>query len=117
MSSILEEAQTIIWGDREQTYGDPAKNLRAIADLWEMYLHHRGLLDENADSLRIEDVAQMMILLKVARLINTPDHRDSLVDLAGYAGLMERVQSAKAGRTSQPDTPSTGISQAPTFVL
>lgn len=94
MPTILEEAQEIIYGDREQTYGDPGKNLRNIANLWEMYLHGRGLYDDAADSLRPEDVALMMILLKVARLINTPNHRDSLVDIAGYAALIEKVQRA-----------------------
>jgi hypothetical protein len=92
MPSILEEAQEIIYGDREKTYGNPRKNLAAIASLWEMYLYHKGLLLENSEELRPEDVALMMMLLKVARMINDPTHRDSLVDLAGYAGLIERVQ-------------------------
>jgi hypothetical protein len=93
--TILDEAKEIIHGDREATYGDPSKNLRAIADLWEMYLHHRGLINEYSDSLRPEDVAQMMILLKVARLINQPDHHDSQVDICGYAALIERIQECK----------------------
>lgn len=95
MSTVLDEAKEIIHGDREATYGDPGKNLRAIADLWEMYLHHRGLLNENADSLRVEDVAQMMILLKIARLINQPTHRDSQVDICGYTALIERIQACQ----------------------
>jgi len=37
-------------------------------------------------------VCQMMILLKVARLANDPRHRDSQIDLCGYAALMERIQ-------------------------
>lgn len=92
MKNILKEAEKIIYGDREKTYGDPAKNLRAIASLWEMYLYERGVLDQNSDGLRPEDVANMMILLKVARLINDPKHRDSLVDICGYAALVERIQ-------------------------
>lgn len=92
MKNILKEAEKIIYGDREKTYGDPAKNLRAIASLWEMYLYERGVLDQNSDSLRPEDIANMMILLKVARLINDPKHRDSLVDICGYAALVERIQ-------------------------
>ncbi len=90
--SILEEAHDIIYGDREQTYGNPAKNLENIANLWEMYLRGRGVLDENCDGLFAQDVALMMILLKTARLINTPDHRDSLVDIAGYAALVDRIR-------------------------
>jgi hypothetical protein len=31
----------------------------------------------------------MMIILKIARLQQTPDHRDSLCDLVGYSGTIE----------------------------
>ena len=30
--NVLQEAEQIIYGDREQTYGAPGKNLQAIAD-------------------------------------------------------------------------------------
>jgi len=86
--NILEEAQTIIYGDREQTYGSPSKNLQQIADLWSVYLG-------NTTALTCEDVCNMMILLKVARLQNQPTHRDSQVDICGYAALMERIQTPK----------------------
>jgi hypothetical protein len=32
----------------------------------------------------------MMVLVKVARFANDPDHRDNLVDMCGYAALIER---------------------------
>jgi len=92
VSSILEEAQEIIYGDREQTYGAPGKNLENIANLWEMYLRGKGIIHEDCDGLFAQDVALMMVLMKTARLINTPDHRDSLVDICGYAALIERIQ-------------------------
>jgi hypothetical protein len=40
------------------------------------------------------DVCNMMVLLKVARLQQTPDnpHYDSLVDIAGYAASAWRAQ-------------------------
>lgn len=83
-SNVLREAENVIYGDREQTYGDPGKNLRRIAALWSAYLGFERTLEA-------DDVANMMILLKIARLINTPAHRDSLVDICGYAALIERV--------------------------
>ena len=82
-SSILDEAKEIIYGDREKTYGAPDKNLNMIAELWGAY---HGVL------FTAEDVCNMMILLKVARLANDPKHRDSQIDLCGYAALMERIQ-------------------------
>jgi len=86
--SVLQEAHTIIYGEREKTYGNPSKNLDTIAAFWTNFLGARGLV---CSSLSADDVAHMMILLKVARLANDPYHRDSLVDVCGYAALAERI--------------------------
>lgn len=85
--SILKEANAIIYGDREKTYGHPSKNLETIARMWNAYLDAKTT-DRN--QLNAKDVAGMMVLLKTARLANNPDHRDSLVDICGYAALIER---------------------------
>lgn len=87
--NILKEAEGIIYGDREKTYGKPSKNLTCIAQLWTAYLENRKHYD---DALTATDVAAMMALLKVARLANAPTHRDSLVDACGYLALIERCQ-------------------------
>lgn len=81
-NSVLREAEAIIYGDREQTYGDPSKNLKRIAALWDTYLDRE---------ITADDVANMMILLKIARLMNSPGHRDSLIDICGYTALVERI--------------------------
>ena len=81
--SVLSEANRIIYGDREKTYGSPSKNLKVIAEMWNAYLG-------NEVCLTAQDVCVMMILLKAARLGNTPGHRDSVVDICGYAALIER---------------------------
>jgi hypothetical protein len=93
MKNILKEAEEIIYGDREQTYGSPSKNLQLIANLWEIYLHGRGLLNVNGAGVSAEDVSLMMVLMKIARLTNTPDHRDSLVDICGYTALIDRINN------------------------
>lgn len=90
--SILQVAHEIIYGDREQTYGNPSKNLQAIADYWSIHLSQQ--LDEKI-VLTCDDVCEMMILLKVARLGNNPNHVDSLTDIAGYAALQHRVQTGQ----------------------
>lgn len=89
--SILKEAEEIIYGDREQTYGHPAKNLETIAKMWTAYLHGTGVLDLDV-GFEAKDVALMMALLKIARLANNPTHHDSLVDGAGYLALVERCE-------------------------
>lgn len=95
--TILDEAKNIIYGDRERAYGDPRFNLDTIAQLWTVYLRRKNPeLANNAftGDLAVtgEDVAQLMVLLKTARLIHHPDHRDSLTDQAGYAALQARIQ-------------------------
>jgi hypothetical protein len=45
---------------------------------------------EGEGELIDKDVALMMILLKTARLANDMTHRDSVVDICGYAALIER---------------------------
>jgi len=86
--NILQEANDIIHGDREQTYGDPGINLRRIANLWNAYLLNRPL-DEDP-SLGPRDVALMMALLKVAR--EQHQHKDdNLVDACGYLALINML--------------------------
>lgn len=86
--SVLAEAERVIYGDREKTYGDPGKNCRAIAAVWSQIL---GV------PVSDEQVCLCMVGVKLARLANDPTHRDSLVDVCGYAALLERIQRQKAG--------------------
>lgn len=83
--SILKEANAIIYGDREKTYGHPAKNLNTIAVTWNAYMMAKLERD-----ITPKDVAALMMLVKVARFANDPSHRDNLVDICGYAALVER---------------------------
>lgn len=80
--SIADKAKEIVMGDREKVHGHPSKNLDMIASLWSAYT---GLKIESTD------VANMMCLLKIARLKNNPEHEDSKVDLIGYAILHDMV--------------------------
>jgi hypothetical protein len=74
---VLEEADTLINGQRQEDYGTPRANFGVIADMWSAYL--------GAD-IEPRDVANMMALLKIARLRMT-NARDSAVDGAGYLAL------------------------------
>lgn len=90
--SVLEIANDIIYGDREQAYGSPRFNLDSIAQFWSVYLRRKFPGPSEGMEFTGEDVAQLMILLKTARLIHNPSHKDSLVDQAGYAALQGRIQ-------------------------
>ncbi|ACE79802.1 hypothetical protein KBG_54 [Mycobacterium phage KBG] len=80
--SILEEAQRLIHGPRNKNYGHPRENFADISALFSAYLE-RPISDL--------DVANLMILVKVARVKGTGYHRDSYTDIAGYAGCAERI--------------------------
>lgn len=75
-ASVLNEANRIVNGERANTYGGPEDSFKTIAALWGAY---------KGTQYTAADVAIMLALLKVARLRNSPNHRDSWVDLAGYA--------------------------------
>lgn len=85
--NILQEAEEIIYGDREQTYGRPDKNLNCIATMWTAYLQ-----STERDYITAQDVCNMMILLKTARAANA-FKRDNLVDICGYAALADRLEN------------------------
>lgn len=86
----LKTAHDIVHGDREKTYGDPGKNLRLIAQYWST---HTGI------TITETDVCIMMMLLKIARLKNNPDHVDSWIDIAGYAALKNKLDNSQPHRT------------------
>lgn len=88
--TVLEEANRIIYGDREQTYGHPAKNFEATASLWNGYFAAKFGLP-SWHGINAVDVAHMMILLKMAREVHM-HKRDNIVDMAGYAGCIQKME-------------------------
>lgn len=88
---VLEKAAAIVSGEREQEYGGPENSFGMIALLWSAYF-------ENVFKITAEDVAIMMLLLKVARL-ETSNYKsmDSWVDIAGYAACGAEIASRGAG--------------------
>ena len=78
-AEVLEKAALIVNGDRDKQYGNPEDNFSQIAELWCAYL---GV----PDLVGAEDVAIMMMLMKVARLgASEYQSEDSWIDIAGYA--------------------------------
>jgi len=85
--SVLHDADKLINGKREQDYGSPQINWRETASLWSAYL---------GTTITAKDAVLMMALMKVARMrhISMPmrDAKDSVIDAAGYIGLVERLE-------------------------
>ena len=78
---IVEKVCECIFKDRQNTYGKPEDNFQNIADYWNIYL---GIRDDTFKITK-QDVANMMVLLKVARMSSSPQHKDNYIDAAGYA--------------------------------
>ncbi len=87
---VLDKAKQLISNERVKHYGPPKKNFARIAKLWSVILERE---------VTSEQVALCLSQLKIARLIETPSHEDSWVDLAGYAACGGEV-SEQAKPTS-----------------
>lgn len=107
---MLHQAQELIQGQRQQDYGDKLQNFSQIAMLWQATLGTKL-----APTARItpEDVALCMMQVKIARLAKSPDHKDSTMDIAGYAGCYDMLQIERdtckqlEGAIIDPRNPST----------
>ena len=80
---VLQAASEHTKGLRHSDYGPAAINLgERTADLFSAYVRNMVTSEFTAT-----DVCNLMILVKVARLMENPTvpHFDSLVDIAGYA--------------------------------
>ena len=78
---ILKHAADIL-AERSQTYGAPDKAMAAIAARWSITLGH---------PVTPAEVVLCMIDLKLTRLARDPRHRDSILDIAGYAAVLHEV--------------------------
>lgn len=84
----FDEALSVVTTNRRSVYGSPCDTYRRISTM-------RAIVDECPDPEIREVLA--MVITKVARLVQTPDHLDSWIDIAGYSrcGVMlldERAQ-------------------------
>ena len=82
----LDEAKKCVMGDREQDYGTPKSNFATIAKLWTDYLDK---------DISAQQVADMMILMKISRIKNGGGTGDSYVDIAGYAACGNEILSKR----------------------
>jgi hypothetical protein len=94
-AEFLEIVRNFVCKDRNVTHGDAEDNFRVIATLWETYL--QGTPPQNLNSV---DVAIMMCLFKVARLMANPKNMENWHDLAGYAAcgggiVMKKLEEEK----------------------
>lgn len=97
IQSVLDIAKDIVAGPRRESYGHPRDSFQKIANLWTAYL--------NIDISK-QDVAMMMVLLKVMRQKNK-HNMDNLIDICGYAALANVLygeRNAQNSRTPRHET-------------
>ena len=75
---VLENAKQLVNKDRAEVYGDSKINHDRIAKFWSVIL---------GKEITSQQVIMCMTALKLARLIETPDHTDTWTDICGYGAL------------------------------
>jgi hypothetical protein len=68
--------------ERQLHYGPPEENLVRIAKRWSLTL---------GQEITPQQVALCMMDVKLARLSHDPEHRDSIMDVAGYAACLNEI--------------------------
>ena len=96
---ILEAAAKCVNGDRDEQYGNPENSFSRIARLWNAYLFSRKETYEKVHydpvtqgPITAQDVAQMMILFKIARIKREKYHVDNWIDISGYAACGGEIE-------------------------
>jgi hypothetical protein len=87
MYKLLDVTKNILH-DREENYGCPACSLQETAEMWGDYLQC---------PVQPQDVAALMIMLKLQRAKDNGDYIDNWIDIAGYAAMAGGYSVAKQG--------------------
>lgn len=94
-SSILEEAQKLVHGVRQENYDHPYDNHKRIAGFMSVYL---------ADILKRDitprEAAMCILLVKIAREM-FKSKRDNGVDICGYAAVIEMIDQKEEEVTGE----------------
>lgn len=90
--TFLQRAEKLIKGDRQRDYGDKLTNFAHIAMFFQAVLAPKL---QKGMHISPEEVGMMMQGVKMARMIKSPDHADSVLDNAGYAGCIGELQAER----------------------
>mgnify|MGYP003117198426 FL=1 len=83
-TKTLETALELVSGTRAVQNGDKLINHDNIARLWSGFLTNKFRANIRLDA---SDVAQLMVLLKVARTQNGDFNEDDFIDICGYGAI------------------------------
>lgn len=116
-TNILQEADSLINGDRTKAYGPAVENHDNIANLWNAYIRaasrRKGVRIqhmvpmsplavkdnfcrcEDVVFLNAVDIEMMNVLQNVARVAIKQSNTGAIIDIAGYAGCADQVLNNK----------------------
>jgi len=86
--NILEEANKLVHGPRQESYGHPFDDFSRTAKMWEAILGVK---------VTPEQVGLCMCAVKISRQCNAA-RGDNLIDLAGYAETVNMVVEERQRR-------------------
>ena len=84
---LLEDAAHITGTERNAVYGEPVENHQHIARIFNAI---------TGRDLTAAEIATVHMATKLARMMASPDHRDSHVDLMAYAAIRYECVEAEA---------------------
>ncbi|MFN3727503.1 MAG: DUF6378 domain-containing protein [Allosphingosinicella sp.] len=79
--TMLKRAASVV-AERRKIYGEPAAAMAVVARRWSITLGR---------PITPAEVVLCLIDLKLARLGHDPKHQDSILDIAGYAAVLQEV--------------------------
>lgn len=85
LGESLDLAKRVITKERQSAYGNPEDSFQLIASYWNTYL--AAAHGDTPRELTLLDIAHMMILLKMGRVLGQAPSRDSYIDIQGYAAI------------------------------
>lgn len=92
-----EASKLVNGGQRERDYGHPKTNHERIAKIWSAVFDHE---------VTPTQVVLCMLGMKLARLVHTPDHSDTHLDIYGYVEVLKRVLDPDDQPVSPENAPS-----------
>jgi len=91
-TEILDKVKKLVSSDRAKQNGDIVENHENIGRLWSSYLQNKTKLNIN---ILPEDVANLMVLLKIARSQGGAFNLDDFVDMTGYSAIAGQITSKR----------------------
>lgn len=105
--SILQKAHDLVYGDRAASYGSADENHTNIMNQFDCWINMRYGGSYPGDGLDAFDSLAFNVYQKMSRLAhslgkdpNAP-HMDSIVDGAGYFGVMGKIIEERAARAKK----------------